>query len=268
MINKRGQVVIFVIIAIVVIAGIVAYILTRDSKVISLKDSSFEVEKVQTEVRTCVEDSLNDAINLNGQSGGYFFPDKDFVLVSFPESASNRIAVPYYLIGETVEFPNKLALEEELSRGVNSQIVSCLELVKEDSSLLESFDYSEDKIEVKSYIFNDKIKFNIKIPLVLKNNQSFLLFNNINLEKSSNYFKLYNLAVNLTEEQALHPSDFCITCTEDLANFYNISISTKELDKDNNYVILYYLTKENSEDNLVEYFSFSHKLDFATENEE
>lgn len=103
--SKKGQVTIFVILAILIVAGILLYFVLRKDVPEKIKYSP-GTEQIYNFVQECLEDTAEEVIYNVGQGGGYYFP---------PEFSSDS-GIVYYLVNGRNNMPSKEEIENEISK--------------------------------------------------------------------------------------------------------------------------------------------------------
>lgn len=131
--EKRAQVTIFVIVAVVIVAAVVLFLVLRDgSKNQSELPSDFEAPYL--EFVSCLEDELSISVDLLESQGGYIYPI-EFEAGSTYAPLSNQLNfvgtnIPYWYYisanGFGVEqVPTKESMESEIERFVSERIGGC-----------------------------------------------------------------------------------------------------------------------------------------------
>ena len=85
--NKKAQVTIFVILAILIVAVIIIFFAVRNSIVDTSNKIPIQIIPIYDFVTGCIEDSGYNALYTIGQQGGYFIPS----------TGSLEFGVPYYI---------------------------------------------------------------------------------------------------------------------------------------------------------------------------
>jgi hypothetical protein len=129
--NKRGQVTIFIILAIVIVGGVIAYFLLRDTLV---EDIPEDMRPVYDYYLSCLEDTTRQGVSLLGEQGGYielpkFEPGSAYAPFSSQLSFLGQ-AVPYwmYVSGNNLlkeQIPTKVGMEQQLSEYVSERVGDC-----------------------------------------------------------------------------------------------------------------------------------------------
>lgn len=267
--DKKGQITIFVIIAIVIVAGVVTiFTVNKDarnfvSETFLGKDENIVL--VEDHINFCLKEALDRSLFYNGLQGGYFItPDSSLYFED--ENLSLSRYIPYYL-DKGKKILTKEQLSEELGFSIKNNFQECLDL--ENQAGLEDIDleYNLDRVEVKNTLNADKIKTEINFPMSINIEDKQILLERFNTEKETNYLLLYVLAIELTDIQIEHENNICLSCISTLAKDNSLNIDNKEAKgiNENEYVVVYTLNKYNkNKEN--EAFSFAHKF-YRGENE-
>ena len=132
--SKKGQVAIFIIIAIVVVVGVGLYFVLRGGDLGS--GLSKNMEPVYDYYLSCLEQTADEGISLLGEQGGYIYVEEmDFVPGSQYRPFSSQLdflgqPVPYwmYVSGNNLlkeQVPTKRSMEEELERYLEERVGEC-----------------------------------------------------------------------------------------------------------------------------------------------
>ena len=118
--KKRGQVTIFIILGIVIIAAVGIFLYFSEFSLKSLigmetESISSEVLPIHNFVTDCVKNMGEDTLYLIGQQGGYS---------SLPEN-SLEIDIPYYFDGEYPFLPGKETIEEQIGDYMSIKMFFC-----------------------------------------------------------------------------------------------------------------------------------------------
>lgn len=132
--NKRGQITIFIIVAVVIVALAVLFYLLAPKIGISPQKES---ENPSGFIKTCVEEDLGEIIDLVSIQGGSLNPEHYFVFdnvkiqyLCYSGNYYNTCVVQYPLLEESVE--------EEIKKGIINKVDNCFNSLKQ---ILESDGY-------------------------------------------------------------------------------------------------------------------------------
>ncbi len=129
--DRRGQVTIFIIVAIVIVAGIILYFTLQGDSGESIPE---DMRPVYDYYVSCLEDTTGEGVRLLGEQGGYietpdFVPGSPYIPFSSQLSFFGQ-AVPYwmYVSGNNIlkeQIPTRNNMERELESYVSNRIVDC-----------------------------------------------------------------------------------------------------------------------------------------------
>ncbi|MFQ5531395.1 MAG: hypothetical protein ACE5ES_02145, partial [Candidatus Nanoarchaeia archaeon] len=198
MLNKGGQVTIFIIVAIIIVASIGAYFVFRDS--ISTQPIPSSLEPVYTAFLTCVEDKALTGIDILESQGGYielpeFEPGSRYMPFSSQlDFLGNPIPYWYYVSGNNIQkeqVPSKGFMQNQLGEFVASRSQAC-----DFSGYYEQgFEISfQDEGSGKVVIKEDEVELDLSIDLVITKNEDTVLIKDHKVVVSSNLGKLYDNA--------------------------------------------------------------------------
>ena len=133
MFNKRGQVTIFIIIAILIVASVAGYFLVRN--VLLAPTVPANLEPVYTAFLSCLEEDTLTGISILESQGGYielpeFEPGSTYAPFSSQlDFLGNPIPYWYYVSGNGIvkeQVPSKSEMEEQLGNFIETRITECL----------------------------------------------------------------------------------------------------------------------------------------------
>lgn len=252
--HKKAQVSLYIIIGIIFIVLIILFFSFRSSlnfggeKEVIL---SFEAQEVKSIVETCIEEAMANTIFINSLQGGYYEePENSF---EYPyEDLFFTTAIPYYAMNGKINYPEKKELLDQISLGIKSELFGCLDF----SDLPYEVEYSKELIEVEADIANLEVSSKISFPINIIKGEAVASLNKFSAKIKSNYSDFYDFAVRLTEEQKGR-DEICVSCIGELSYNYEIGVATLDLADDKDYIVVYYLTKDGSD----EVFVFAHQYD-------
>jgi len=172
MLSKRGQVTLFIIIAIVLVAAVLFYllILPKITKpAISTEEAqkllAAQVEPIKKYVTDCVEKTFKKCVILIGYQGGYYNPIRKI--------QAGNYSVPYLVYKEGNAWVNNLPLLATIGRNIDEctmanvqEIETCLDDFKEFKKII---DIEEEELTfATSSIQEYSITVDVNYPLLLK----------------------------------------------------------------------------------------------------
>jgi hypothetical protein len=242
MLKKRGQVTIFVIIAILIVAGIITIFIFRDK--INFKSSVVpnELLPITSQIQNCVETTLQDGAKLAGLQGGYIIPPNNALETNF-----SYIAYGYFQ-GQNV-LASKTKIENEIARYIELTLPFCF-----DDSLFTNYKIntgnSKANIEIEDY----KIKVVVNYPLTISREETAW---RIDKEYSSEYMiklgNMHSVAQDIIKKEMQQPGTIDFT----YINSFNYDISI--LNEGDN-ILVYSITDYDLNEGGSYTFRFANKL--------
>jgi len=218
---KKGQTTIFIILAILVIAGVAVYLLFFRGGV-SQTNIPSEFEGAYGSFIVCVEDNLEMGIGTLESHGGYIYLP-DFVGGSEYMPFSSQldflgVNVPYwyYVSGNNFDreqVPTKSFMEGELEEFLNERVPDCV-----PQDVLSDVSFSIGESEANVGIKNDEVQLGLKMDLVMAKGDSSVEVKSHEVVVESDLGRLYDDAVKVYEEEK--ENMFLENYTLDVLNLY------------------------------------------------
>jgi hypothetical protein len=240
--KKRGQVTIFVIIAIMIVAGILGTYLLRDKITNALSNVPLELQPVTNEIQNCVENTLQDGTKFVGLQGGYIIPPENALETNF-----SYIAYGYYLGNNTLA--SKTTIESEIAKYIELTLPYCF-----DTSGFPIYKITthDEKVEVK--INDDSVSASVNFPFsASKGNVTRVINKKYTAEYKAKLGNMHDVAQNIISKEIENPNiiDFTYLNSFD----YDISI----LNEGNN-IVVYSITDYNLNPAGSYTFRFANKI--------
>ncbi len=201
--GKRAQVTIFIIIAIVVIAGVIAWFLIRPGVSSNIPK---EFEPAYNYYLSCIESSTLEGAGILGSQGGYikipdFVPGSQYMPFSSElDFFGTPVSYWMYVSGNNLlkeQKPTKEMMEAELSQFVEDRLTEC---DFTDFNLRGYYvDIGSGSVDVK---INDlDIDVDVNAPLKLSSENDSVILSKHNVQAKSKLGKFYNLASDFYESE-------------------------------------------------------------------
>ncbi|MBI5148803.1 hypothetical protein HZA33_03930 [Candidatus Pacearchaeota archaeon] len=214
LVNRRAQVTLFIIIAIIIIAGISAYFYYRSSIGVTKTPSN----AAEDFFLSCSKNVVSDGIQILEQQGGYielpkFEPGSSYMPFS---SQLDFLGAPvqywYYISGNNIvrqKVPSTADMEKQLADYVANEVKKC----DLSSFELQGYDItysSSSKATVK--ITDNKVTIDINYPLTYKYGQTSTRFAKHSIEVDSKLGKFYKTALSIynSEQKNLFLENYSI----------------------------------------------------------
>ena len=202
--NKKGQVTIFIIIAIAILAIVAAYLLL--SGTLRIQGIPANIQPAYTSFLTCLEEDTETGINILESQGGYielpeFVPGSAHMPFSSQLSlVGNPIPYWYYVSGNGIQkeqVPAKSEIEEQLSAFVEERIRDC----SLNNYYEEDFEISLGEPKAKINIKENEVVVTLDMPITIEKENDTALIRNHKITVNSRLGKLYDSAKTVYEEE-------------------------------------------------------------------
>jgi hypothetical protein len=232
--NKRAQVTIFIIVAVVIIVGIVGFFLMTKG---STSSSSVSTD-ISNAVGDCIEEAAMNAIYWNGLQGGYY---------NVPEprkSYEGIFNVPFYWVQGAQVLPSKTVLEQELAKSIKFYSTNCNQEI--ENNLNKSGDVAKvgEIKEIKVSLLDKSVKLKLNWPItIIKDDSSSIVSS---FEKSINFDiieKQKNLA-DFIEMQKLYPTEILLTRMANFSADRGFTIEGQVIDETKEVLYSFVYSKE------------------------
>ena len=201
--ENKAQITIFVIVALIIIAGIVGFVLIKNN---FYKEIPKDIGPIYDYYKSCVAGIVQDGSRILGSQGGYieqpdFSPGSQYApFSSHLDFLGSGIPYWYYLSGNGLvkeAVPSKKQMEVQLADYMKEEIEKC----NLNSFKGEGFNIEISKASAKAEIKEDKIITRITQKMIFKREDSSFSVTNHVIEIDSKIGKYYNLAKKIYDYQ-------------------------------------------------------------------
>ncbi len=236
--QKRGQVTIFVIIAILIVAGIFLFFYVKDKSSSLTPSIHKDIQPVYNYVQNCLKDSGENALNRIGEQGGYFLMSEEVPFID------GRI--PYYFYEGKNIMPSKNHIGEEISKQTLYYLPICLNNLSEFKD--EGFSFTFGNPILSSKIIRTEIILELDYPITIyKEETAFVLTSFEKRIDNNRLLEIYDLALEIILSSEENNNEICLSCFFDSASKSNLSVSIDQLDYSSLlFTIEYYNVSTNS----------------------
>ncbi|HLD98103.1 MAG TPA: hypothetical protein VI815_02165 [Candidatus Nanoarchaeia archaeon] len=205
-INKKGQITIFVIIAIVLVVGIITIFIFRDS--LFSKQSNNEFSEIYGFFDDCIEINTANALRTAGLQGGYidtsqlvFEPGSKFAPSSSQlDFLGNPVPYWYYVSGNNIireQVPSKNEIQNQIGEFINQELRNC-----DFSSFIEQGYVINNSIpESKLRILNDRVEVSVEMDLFVSKGELSGVKREHNVFVDSKFGNFYDLALKIYNDE-------------------------------------------------------------------
>jgi hypothetical protein len=202
--NKGGQVTIFIIIAIIIVAGIVTVVLLRSN--LFAKQIPTSIQPVYKTFLSCIEDKALVGIDLLESQAGYIeLPAVEVGSSYIPFSSQlnflgSSIPYWYYISGNNIQkekIPTKGNMENELENFIQERVRTC----SFENYYQEGFEITQDEPIVTISIKNDNVVVDLSMNLEITKGEDSVSVKNHRVTVQSKLGALYNSALTLYKKE-------------------------------------------------------------------
>jgi len=226
--GKRGQITIFIIIAIVVVALVVLIFLLRGNLGLGTNKIPKDVAPIKNYIDNCLEESGEKTLIVLGKKGGYRYP----LFVSYSGAT-------YYLYNGVNYFPTKEVLESEIEDYFKVNFHACLDYF----SSFKEYEIEYDNINPEFSMLEESVLFDVDFPVSIKkiNSKDTYTLNNFRVEIPIRLNIMYELIFKFIKSQEKIPHRFCVTCFSNTLVNEKISLN---ITSDRNNTLVFVLSDD------------------------
>jgi len=203
--KRRGQITIFIIVAIMIIVLVAIFLMFRKDIAIPGGGGGTAEKNPSSYLETCLEDSVKETIDIISLQGGSLEPE---LYKSFRFEGENERKITYLCYNQNYYLPcvNQEPLlikhlEDEIKSNIEGDVRSCFD------SLTSSLDKQGYTVEVKGYrnfdltLMPKKVKININAEIVLTKSGKRETQNNFEAYVPTQLYGLANVAQEIVNQQ-------------------------------------------------------------------
>ncbi len=224
--QKRGQITIFIIIAIIIVAGIAIFFSVRSQ--ISIINYPPEIQNVYSFVEKCIEETGNEVVYNVGTGGGYYLP---------PEFSTDTGVPIYYSDGKDY-MPSKIQIENEISDFAGETLFFCTRNFVDFPEL----EITQGEIKTKTVIKENEIILNVNYPISITKAGSTIVLNEFKNIKIPVRLGIVYDSVKKFNDEAINDS-ICLSCGFDIAVENDLYVDMMDY---NESTIIFIFSDENS----------------------
>jgi hypothetical protein len=245
--GKRGQVTVFVIMAIILVAGVLLFLYTQTNIFGQRANNNPEVAPIVAEIQNCLDKSAFDGITLAGLQGGYIFlPNQTF------KSNLSEIAYAYYEGKKT--FNSISGIAREISGYVSLMLPKCVDFTK-----FPDFNVEQRSITSSAIIQNDLVKVDTRWSLLIKKADASYSLNSFTTTIPIRLGLIYNITNTIVNSEIQEPNMIHADYFSDVHTNYGMIIDLLPF----NTTLIYSITDPLSkfkEENIDYIFLFANKF--------
>lgn len=245
--RKLGQVSIFILLLVIIVAGIAIVFVFRNnstlSKATGSNTDSAEIGEINNMVEDCVKQRAIDGIRIVGLQGGYVNLPQNYLATNI-----TNIAYGYYMGKNTLA--TKPEIETEISDYVEKSVPYCIE------SEFNNFNITKQKPKVTTKISPDFVSISVIMPIsAIKESQAFTLDKVHNNVISVRLGKMIDVANKIIDQEIEEPNYIPLSYLDGVD--YNVLV----MPSDNDLIYAIVDASNNSKNEIVPYsFLFANRF--------
>ena len=202
--QTRGQVTIFIILAIVIIGGAVVFYSFRDS--IVWEKMPVSIEPVYNNFLSCLEGKVLTGINiLESQAGYIYLPDFESGSRYMPFSSQlnflgNPVPYWYYVSGNNIQkeqVPSKKEMESQLEDFIEEKINKCVF----EEYYEQGFEINQGVPEASVSIMEERVDVSLEMEMGFEKGEESVVVKNHDVEINSKLGMLYDSAIEIYKKE-------------------------------------------------------------------
>ncbi|MEM3074418.1 MAG: hypothetical protein QW727_00530 [Candidatus Pacearchaeota archaeon] len=202
--GKRGQVTIFVIVALIIVAGILIFFVARG--IINTRDTTNQFSPIYESFDLCIKENTKTALKISGSQGGYielppFQPGSEFSPFSSQlDFLGNPVPYWYYITSNGLakeQIPSMNLIERQVEDYLNDELVRC----DFSSFRRQGFEITSGVPKASVKIFDEEVKVNLAMDLNVQKENSTSKKSSHEVRIQSKLGKFYNLAKEIYERE-------------------------------------------------------------------
>ena len=219
--SKTSQTTVFIVLAILIVAIILAFVLINQSstqsnieKALSKLGIASQTSIVQSSIINCLEETAIDSTVVIGLQGGYYNPPEKFSDLEF-------IFIPYYYNEGEFLMPTTRKIQTELAAYIDDNLDFCV-----DNIYFQEFTLNRQTSNSKVLINRGEISFETDLSIIISKDGSTADFQlkNHQVTIESPLFAMLEVASFITESHTSDPDLICVSCVADMAEERNLYV--------------------------------------------
>ena len=236
---KKGQVSVLIIVAVLVVAGFVAYILVKpDSSSESIPEG---FEGIHGFINGCVEESARESVYFVAQTGGYY---------DIPELSTNT-EIAYYYDGIRNRVPLLADVERQMGLAFENIFLDCVG----DYASFDDINVDDGKIGAMVDVSGDLVSFNVDYPVSFSKGVNVAEFSKFSAETPVRLELIHSVSDEIADSLKSSNGAVCINCFFDLSDENDLYIEMYDHELDASIFVVRDKTFKLNGDDFAWYFA-------------
>jgi hypothetical protein len=230
--ERRGQMSVFFIVAIVIVAIVIAFVLIRNGTISNVfrqnaesrAGFSGEVEDINGRISNCLTNVSAEALDVAGAQGGYYHKPEHYLEI-------NGTFYTYYAFQGLSKSPNLAIIEDELANYVDDNSNRC---AVNNSEVYVKYDKSHTKVMIN----NNFTYFSVDFPITIEKGNQTSRIDKFDLRIASKIKDMINVSGWMSDEYNKNSTFFCVSCLEELAREKDLYVEMIRYNNDTTVIML------------------------------
>ncbi|MAG39641.1 hypothetical protein CMI41_01605 [Candidatus Pacearchaeota archaeon] len=237
--NKKGQLTLFIILGILIIATVLLVLYLNKQTLLGNSQLQPQVQSINGLVLECLEKITGESVNLSLSSGGIIYEEKN-------ETLFLNGLIPYYNLQNISEE----RLKNNIRDYIDSNLADCSQDNKGD--YLISYETPKSNVEIEQ----EYILIETYFPIAIEIEETTSLLEDFSFEMNTNLGYLFESAKIISENNVLKEESLCLSCVDQITIDREILTSITNFSPNGLLIIL---NKELNNKKRIESFAFALK---------
>ena len=238
--EKKGQVTLFVILAIILIAAISLYFAFRNKN--TSENIPPAVEPIYTSIVSCLETTSKDGAEYIGEQGGYYELPKAISIEYFTKD------IPYYYLNSEENIPSLERIELELGNYIYYNLERCINFEYFEK---QGYEILGNELLVSPIIRDKGVEINVNYPITITKGSSTERIENFEVFIDADIKKMIEVSKDIVDCYYKLPEFICLNCLEEISDRYSVKIVSTSFSNQNEEAILFSITSYETELNWI-----------------
>ncbi|MBI5073496.1 hypothetical protein HZA99_06790 [Candidatus Woesearchaeota archaeon] len=233
--NKKAQVTLFILIGLLIFLTIGFFTLyTTQQTAISQEDKNMQVS-IETYLQNCLEQQLPNILRLVAFQGGYyeappysmtyFFEDEYYLYYPY---------LSYYYLNYNDLSAATETVQEQISKGILAKEEKC-------TAIPQNYILTLGTADVETTLRDTTVEATVDLHASFHTDSSTITLSPLHIAEKSNLLKMYDIAKQITENQAQYQDQWCVACISQILNGTDVSLEREEVIRDEEREVIYVL---------------------------
>ncbi len=220
--SRKGQITIFIIVGIIIVAGVALFFIFRDKA--PVQSSSSENQEVYVKILSCVESLSQEGVKDVALNGGYYVIPEEVAFHYYTDE------VPYYYLDLKNRMPSLERVEREIGDYIKNKLDECVNFTYFEE---KGFEFNRGTISADVTINMEDVDVNVVYPVSVSKGEDRGVFKYFNTDFDSDLGKIYYASESLIKDYSGDTDSVCLTCIDSISEKYAVHVKATPLPREN-----------------------------------